>query len=169
MEALSVKERRVLVVCVVVALLMLGGFYLVDRGDPLRSDVEDSLDALAAELVADRPDGAEAYAERLRRYLGEHPAFHGSAVALIDSNGAVTASPYLYRADEGLVTLDLATPSYRVEAQDWFVLPLGADAAVWTEPYFDAGGGEIWMVTRAVPLRDEGGLFGVLTTDIPAE
>ena len=37
-------------------------------------------------------------------------------------------------------------------------MPLAADAGVWTPPYFDAGGGEIWMITRSVPARDlEGG------------
>ena len=40
---------------------------------------------------------------------------------------------------------------------------------VWTAPYFDAGGGELWMVTRSVPVRDAEGVFALITTDLPVE
>ena len=43
------------------------------------------------------------------------------------------------------------------------------DAGVWTDPYFDAGGGEIWMITRSVPVRDAAGVFTIVTTDLPVE
>ena len=47
--------------------------------------------------------------------------------------------------------------------------PLAAGAGVWTDPYFDAGGGEIWMITRSVPVRDAGGVFAIVTTDLPVD
>ena len=43
------------------------------------------------------------------------------------------------------------------------------DSAVWTDPYFDAGGGEIWVVTRSVPARDANGIFALVTTDLPVD
>ena len=128
-----------------------------------------ALDTLAAELVEDQPADAAAYTERLQAYLEDHPSFFGIAAALLDRSGAVTASPYVYRTADGYASLDLAAPSYNIEAQDWFTAPLAADAGVWTDPYFDAGGGEVWMVTRSVPVRDAEGIFAIITTDLAVD
>ena len=87
----------------------------------------------------------------------------------MDHGGKVTASPYVYRTDDGYVTLDLATPSYNIDSQAWVTEPLAAEAGVWTDPYFDAGGGEIWMITRSVPVRNDEGIFAIITTDLPVE
>lgn len=139
----------------------------------LRAAVVAALDDLAAELAADPPPDLAGYSERLRSYLEDHPAFFGSAAALLDRSGAVIASPYVYRTDDGYATTDLATPSYNIEAQEWFTAPLAANAGVWTEPYFDAGGGNVWMITRALPIEDSEGTFLIITTDLvvdpPAE
>ena len=137
--------------------------------EALKAEVVSALDALTAELAASRPTDAAAYAERLRAFLDAHPAFYGSATALLDQDGRVTASPYVYRTADGYATLDLAVPSYNIESQDWVRAPLAANAGVWTAPYFDAGGGEIWMVTRSVPVRDAEGVFALITTDLPVE
>ena len=120
-------------------------------------------------MAASRLTDAAAYAERLRVFLDAHPAFYGSAAALLDQDGRVTASPYVYRTADGYATLDLAVPSYNIESQAWVTAPLAANAGVWTAPYFDAGGGEIWMVTRSVPVRDAEGVFALITTDLPVE
>ena len=138
------------------------------QGD-LQAEVVASLDALAEELVADRPDDAVTYIERLQAYLEAHPAFYGGAVALPNRDGNVVTSPYVYRTDDGYVTLDLAVPSYNIDSQDWVKAPLAANAGVWTEPYFDAGGGEVWMVTRSVPVRDAEGIFAIITTDLAVD
>ena len=142
-----------------------------DNGAPaqeeLQAEVVSALDALAAELVADRPADAAAYPERLQSYLDSYPAFYGSAAALLDRAGKITASPYVYRTSDGYATLDLAAPSYNIESQAWVTAPLAANAGVWTAPYFDAGGGDIWMITRSVPVRDAGDIFALITTDLP--
>ena len=135
----------------------------------LQTSVVAALDTLVAELVAERPADAAAYTERLRAYLEAHPAFYGSAVALLDHTGTVTASPYVYRAADGYATLDLAMPSYNIKAQAWFTMPLTENASIWTVPYFDAGGGEIWMITRSAPARDVEGIFAIVTTDLPVD
>ncbi len=137
--------------------------------ETLQAEVVSALDTLAAELAAERPTEAAAYAERLRAYLDAHPAFYGGAAALLDHDGRVTASPYVYRTADGYVTLDLAVPSYNIDSQAWVTAPLAANAGVWTDPYFDAGGGEIWMITRSVPVRDTKGIFAIVTTDLPVE
>ena len=139
------------------------------RDEALRAEVVAALDTLAAELAAERPADAAAYTERLRAYLEAHPAFYGSAAALLDRAGKITTSPYVYRTAAGYATLDLAVPSYNIEVQAWVTAPLTANAGLWTAPYFDAGGGEIWMITRSVPVRDAEGVFALVTTDLPVD
>ena len=78
--------------------------------EALQAKVVAALDVLVAELVAERPIDAAAYTDRLRSYLEAHPAFYGSAAALLDEAGTVTASPYVYRTADGFDTLDLALP-----------------------------------------------------------
>ena len=82
-------------------------------------------------------------------------------------NSTTVASPYVHRATDGYGSSDLASPAYDIEAQDWFSMPLEADAGIWTPLYFDAGGGEIRMVTRAVSGRDGDRVFVIDTTDLP--
>ena len=137
--------------------------------EELKAEVESALDTLAAELAVERPAEATEYPDRLRAYLDAHPAFYGSAAALLDSDGTITASPYVYRTSDDFATLDLAVPSYNIDSQVWVTAPLAANEGVWTDPYFDAGGGEIWMITRSVPVRDADGIFAIVTTDLPVE
>jgi hypothetical protein len=131
-----------------------------------RKSVETALDALAVELAGNRPSDAAGFAERLQAYLEAHPAFFGAAAALVDPPGAVSASPYVYRTGESYTLKDLAAPAYHIEEQEWFALPLSTRESAWTDPYFDAGGGEVWMITRSVPVRDSSGLFAIVTTDL---
>lgn len=141
---------------------------LSNADHPIKTEVVAALDNLVEELVAERPADAAAYSERLRAYLEAHPEFFGSAAALLDHTGRVIASPYVYRTADGYATVDLASvPSYDIETQAWFAEPLAADTGIWTEPYFDAGGGESWMITHSVPVRDANGVFAIVTTDLP--
>ena len=141
----------------------------VADAEDLKPKVEAALGAFADDLTADRPSDADGYADRLQAYLDENSAFFGAAAALVDPNGVVTASPYVYRDADALAVTDLAVPSYRIEEQDWFAGAIQADGGVWTEPYFDAGGGEIWMITRSLALRDADGVFAVVTTDLAVD
>ena len=173
--ATGMQQRKVAFVKRIVAyglpILVGSGYYLDDVSEieVLKTAVVAALDILVAELVAKRPADAAAYTERLQAYLEAHPAFYGSAIALLDRAGTVTTSPYVYRTADGYATIDLALPPYNIEAQAWFTAPLAANAGVWTDPYFDAGGGEIWMITRSVPARDDEGVFAIITTDLPVD
>ena len=137
--------------------------------EALQAAVTGALDSLVAQIVADPPADAAGYADRLRTYLEAHPAFYGSAAALLDESGTVTASPYVHRTDDGYQTLNLVSPDYNIEEQDWVTMPLAENASIWTSPYFDAGGGEIWMITRSVSARDGGRTFAIITTDLPVD
>ena len=137
--------------------------------EALQTAVVAALDTVVAELVIERPADAAAYTEPLRAYLEAHTAFYGSAAALLDEAGTVVASPYVYRTADGLQTRDLAQPDCNIQMQEWVTMPLVANAGIWTPPYFDAGGGEIWMITRSVPARDVEGMFAIVITDLPAD
>ncbi len=137
--------------------------------ESLQTEVVIALDSLVAELVAERPSDSVAYAERFRAYLDAYPAFYGSGVVLLDVAGTITKNLYVYRTTDGYNSVDLDTPTYNISGQDWFTMPLEANAGIWTAPYFDAGGGEIWMITRSVPARDDEGVFAIVTTDLPVD
>ena len=169
----SVSKRKIKITIASSLLFALAIILVYNTGQPtqeeLQAEVVFALDTLTNELVTERPVNTAAYIDRLHVYLDAHPAFYGSAVALLDHNGSITSSPYVYRTDDGYITLDLAIPSYGIETQDWITAPLAADAGIWTDPYFDEGGGEIWMITRSVPVRDADGIFAIVTTDLPVE
>jgi methyl-accepting chemotaxis protein len=50
----------------------------------------------------------------------------------------------------------------------WYIEPKTSGKAIWTEPYYDAGAGNIWMCSYAVPFFDEESkeVKGVLTADV---
>ncbi len=77
-------------------------------------------------------------------------------------------APYYSRTSDGsLQFAQLGTPEYDYPSQDWYKLAKDANGIILSPPYFDEGGGNIWMVTWSVPFQDNSGrLRGVATTDI---
>ncbi len=77
-------------------------------------------------------------------------------------------SPYYNRTpDNSLRFTQLGNLEYDYFNQEWYVLPKQNLSPTLSSPYFDAGGGEIWMVTWSIPFSDKNGNFrGVATTDI---
>ena len=77
-------------------------------------------------------------------------------------------APYYNRTlDNGLKFTQLGNPEYDYFKWDWYTQPKERNAPVLSAPYYDFGGGEIWMVTAAAPFYDENGNFrGVATADI---
>ena len=135
-----------------------------------REYVQQQLDVFVASLEADPPTDAE-LPGRIRAYLDEHTSFFGSTVTKLDAAGRADYAPYLYRLPEGpLAEKDLAAvPGYDIDSQAWLEEPIAQRAGVWTEPYFDEGGGNIWMVTRSVPVFQGDRIVAVATTDVPVQ
>lgn len=105
----------------------------------------------------------------IRIYLLEHDgAFYGSTVCVLDSTGKAVYSPYWYRlAAGGVQYKDLAADtSYDINQQEWLTKPIQTRGEVWSDPYFDTGGGEIWMKTLSIPVFRDGELIAVATTDL---
>jgi sigma-B regulation protein RsbU (phosphoserine phosphatase) len=91
--------------------------------------------------------------------IGYQPAIYGSLAPYVYQPSGVYGteqSPEMKAATD-LVVTDLGRGGRAYEIGDWFQLPAQMRRAVWTEPYYDEGGGRIVMATYAVPvhLRDD--------------
>lgn len=77
-------------------------------------------------------------------------------------------SPYYSRTPDGnLRFTQLGNPEYNYFNWEWYTLPKEKRVPVLSPPYYDEGGGNIWMVTWSVPFNDQNGNFkGVATADI---
>ncbi len=78
-------------------------------------------------------------------------------------------SPYYSRASDGsLKFTQLGNPTYNYFKWDWYTLPKQKGTPVLSPPYFDDGGGNIWMVTWSAPFFDPKtkAFKGVATADI---
>ena len=105
----------------------------------------------------------------LREVLVQNPEVYGSCIAFrpygLDEKVSAYA-PYFFR-DEGEVKFEqLAKPEYNYFQWDWYRLPRDAGHAMWTEPYFDDGGGNTVMITFSVPFRRDDLFWGIATIDI---
>ncbi|MFM7216578.1 MAG: cache domain-containing protein [Bacteroidota bacterium] len=125
-----------------------------------------ALDVFVADLKATPPTSAD-ISNRVRQYLNSQPSyFFGSTVTLLDSDEQATDSPYWYRSGDSLLSSDLMDSAYHINAQLWLRQPIDSGFAIWTDPYFDAGGGNINMKTRSVPVIVNGRIIAVATTDL---
>ena len=130
---------------------------------------EVALDAFVADLQAQPLDSAGLSA-RVQDYLAaQSGSFFGATVALLDSTGKVYYSPYWYRLNDILALKNLTDSVYQIDEQAWLRQPIDSGYAIWTEPYFDAGGGEVWMRTRAVPVVINSEIVAVATTDVKVQ
>jgi sigma-B regulation protein RsbU (phosphoserine phosphatase) len=129
--------------------------------------VEVSLDVFVSKLVFDPPTNVN-ISDRVKEYMLNSPTdFFGATVAMLDSSGVAINSPYWYRGASGLVEANLATDtSYHINDQLWLRQPIDNGISIWTAPYFDTGGGNIWMKTRSVPVVVNGRIIAVATTDL---
>jgi len=117
--------------------------------------------------------GAFTTRETLERYLREvvekNPDIYGSCIAFKPYGFDSTENgygPYFYRGPEGIDFVQLAAPDYNYFQWPWYREPRDQGRALWTEPYFDDGGGGVLMTTRTVPFRRDGAFWGVATIDI---
>ena len=79
-------------------------------------------------------------------------------------------APYYYKKNGSLTLTDLSTENYRYLEKDWYTVPKATNRPAWSEPYYDEGGGNIFMATYSLPFyRTVDGnrtLQGIVTADI---
>jgi len=125
----------------------------------------------AAFMLEDSEQGIEERYRILSGLVERNIEIFGAAIAPAPHGVA----PYVWRSEsapDGLSRSDLSAEHYQYEVWDWFTLPRDMGRAIWTEPYFDEGGGNVLMVTYAVPFRRPGypdEFAGVVTSDISLE
>jgi len=193
----TVRGRLLFWILAVTIPIYAGATYLSSRStaDRLEADAERDASDLAARLAAGldaviRPiEGGirtvahqleevdpppEQYPERIRGILGAWPEVYGSTIAVeVDGERANARpfAPYLYRRANRIAFADLARESYAYRDLPWYRRAADAGTPVWSLPYFDAGGGDTWMVTYSVPFfralaDDRRVIAGVVTADL---
>jgi phosphoserine phosphatase RsbU/P len=79
-------------------------------------------------------------------------------------------APYAFEKNGKLTTRILGSADYDYFKMDWYRLPKLLNKPVWTEPYYDTGGGDMLMCTYSTPIyRNMNGkriFSGVLTMDV---
>lgn len=81
-------------------------------------------------------------------------------------------APYFFKRLNGSIGFaDLSSDGYDYPVRDWYRQPRTLKAPVWSEPYFDEGGGNVVMTTYAVPFYRPGRggqrrLAGIATADV---
>lgn len=141
------------------------------RIEGTQRSVESTARGLAVNLEED-PRPVEQIIALLYRTVGSSEDVFGSAVALPPGAFGPAhrgAAPYVYRTEAGLAQADLSKYGYAYQTWDWYTLPKELGRPVWSEPYYDEGGGNTLMATYSVPLfggpqRDR--FLGVVTCDV---
>lgn len=140
-------------------------------------EIEKTLQAVestaeGASWLARENDDDEEYLYHITRKVVEENAYIiGSAIAF-DScyfEGRYFFAPYSYNDPETgeLKSKQLGTTENDYFSQEWFVVSRQSGQPHWSEPYFDAGGGEQMMATYSYPIKDSAGnVYAIITSDI---
>ncbi len=124
-------------------------------------------------LSVNLPSKKSEITEFLKKSLKRNNDVFGMAVAfepfVLDKNTKLFC-PYVFRDNSAIKLTYLDSKEYNYPEKDWYKVAKINKKAVWSEPYFDEGGGNILMSTYSYPLFDEQGNFkGVITADVSLE
>ncbi|MBU2650599.1 MAG: SpoIIE family protein phosphatase [Bacteroidetes bacterium] len=110
---------------------------------------------------------------RMKEYLDilveNNPDVFGSCIAFEPYDfypDSLYMSLYSYRKGDSILFANLGKESYNYFLWDWYQIPKELKQPVWSEPYFDEGGGNIIMSTYSVPILDGNTVKGIVTIDI---
>ena len=90
--------------------------------------------------------------------IGYAPALYGNfAPYAYDPSGQYSGTAQGASGADHIVSTDLGQGGQAYDVGDWYQLPFQMGRAVWTEPYYQEGGGDVVLATYAVPvhLRDD--------------
>ena len=141
--------------------------------DAVIRPIEGGIRTVASQLEEIDPP-QEQYPARIRGILAAWPDVYGSTIAVeVARENAAPAqpfAPYLFRRAGDIAYSDLASASYAYRELPWYRSAADSQRPVWSLPYFDAGGGDAWMVTYSVPFfrrhSDSRSVAGVVTADL---
>ena len=137
--------------------------------DKVLNSVEVALDNLSW-VVPEKLECPEYMYELTQQVLRSNPHVVGSAIAFEPSYYAdkgVLFSPYSYRSDEGIQSIQLGSEDYEYHYMEWYQNPKLLGKPYWSEPYYDNGGANMVMTTYSLPLYDsDGKMYAVFTADL---
>jgi sigma-B regulation protein RsbU (phosphoserine phosphatase) len=123
--------------------------------------------------------GALKSPDELQRYLTQvvarNSSIYGSCLAFEPHTFVPDReyyAPYCYWKNGQVESTDIGTPEYNPFRWEWYAKPKATHQALWTEPYFDEGGGNTLMTTHSVPFHKAGtkgtaeDFLGIATIDI---
>jgi sigma-B regulation protein RsbU (phosphoserine phosphatase) len=128
---------------------------------------------LLATILQEQPFSQKDLLRLINRALANNPEIYGISVSFepfAADPKLYYFAPYVYR-DQGKIKLTyLGSDTYRYFYLDWYQIPRELQRPMWSEPYYDEGGGNIIMSTYSVPFyREKEGrkeVWGVVTADI---
>lgn len=135
------------------------------------ASLEESTELLA-EVVMQQSFTEEQLLALLREAVDEREDLFGAALALDRrwaSDSQAGFAPYFYYRD-GLIEFSDLAGDNDYEQRPWFREAARRGKPVWSEPYFDEDGGNVFMSTYSVPIfreiQGEQVFYGVVTADI---
>ncbi len=80
-------------------------------------------------------------------------------------------SPYSYRSNDSIVSIQLGKPDYEYFFMDWYQIPFTINKSYWSNPYFDEGGANQLLTTYSVPFysSNDSVPLGIMTVDVSLE
>lgn len=99
------------------------------------------------------------------KLLKKNDNYYGTALAFTNKNDA----PYKYKQANKIVGKNLNTKAYNYRSQIWFLQPLKSNKSLWVDPYFDHGGGDTFLSTYVIPIKEGNTAVAVLTIDVTLE
>ncbi len=127
---------------------------------------------LASALENDKPDYPMVL-DLAREFVLDDTVVFGSAIAFepyMYSKKLYRYCPYAFETRNAIIGKDLSSPEYDYFTKDWYRIPKMLQKAVWSEPYYDKGGGDTLMCTYSVPfyqwINHNRVFAGVITMDI---
>ncbi len=125
------------------------------------------------QTVQNMPGASQDLERYLKSVVENNPEVYGSVIAF-EPYALVpdlkSFCPYYYKPAGKISYRDLGDASYDYLKWDWYTKPKTLKRAVWSDPYFDEGGGGIMLATYSVPFyktAQTDNLFqGVVTADV---
>ncbi|MFA5512076.1 MAG: methyl-accepting chemotaxis protein [Candidatus Kapaibacterium sp.] len=109
----------------------------------------------------------------LTRIVEQNSEIYGSSICFEPYEMDSTQKLYsiYYFKDGGEIKFsDLSSHEYYYPEQNWYLEPKIQDKSIWSEPYYDEGGGNILMTTFSLPffkiVNDTKVFRGVITCDV---
>jgi sigma-B regulation protein RsbU (phosphoserine phosphatase) len=103
----------------------------------------------------------------LKKILTDEESFFGTTLAFKPTQMNIKLfSPYYYKKENKILYRDLASNDYNYLTKEWYRTPLKEEKPLWSEPYFDEGGGNILMATYSNPIFYKDELIAILTIDL---